>query len=382
MYSQDELTDLQKKYDNNAIFCKKCGKSIFYENTKYTQIKNGELRYIGTTYLTKKCINSKVYNLCVCENCMNSEFDDFKNVNKLRIYNTCNKYTEYAFNIPHDEILQTNKSKAITLKNCIKKYGEEEGKKVFETYCKKQADKNKFESKHLKYGWTKSEFDEFNKSRAVTLNNLIKKYGEVEGKRRFDVYCNKQKETKSKEYVIEKYGEDYWKRLCKEKGLSLSTFERVYGEEGKQRYEDYLNKRKKYSSNISTKYFTNLINTYPEVFNKLKTYFGNDNEFGFFDDLSSNYYFIDFCIPELKIAIEFNGNYFHANPSMYDENYNNFWHTNCTAKEIWERDKTKNTAIENKGFKLFVVWENDINNKEIENNIINEIKNRLNGIYF
>ena len=29
MYSQDELTDLQKKYDNNAIFCKKCGKSIF-----------------------------------------------------------------------------------------------------------------------------------------------------------------------------------------------------------------------------------------------------------------------------------------------------------------------------------------------------------------
>lgn len=381
MCSQTELTMLQKKYDDDAVFCKCCGESVFYKNTKYHTNKEKLLYDGGTTYRTKKTVNNKTYNLCVCENCMEKQFEDFVDKNKLRIYNTCNKYTEYAFDIPHDEIIKTNKSKAITLENCILKYGEEKGKDIFLSYCNKQSNKNTFESKHKKYGWTKEQFDSFNKSRAVTLDNLVKKYGEIEGKNKFEAYCNKQRKTKSKEYVIEKYGEEYWKNLCKEKGLTLNTFERVYGKQGKQKYEEYLNKRKKYTSNISIKYFNSLLENNSEIFNNLTIYYGNKNEFGFFDELTNNYYFIDFCIPELKIAIEFNGNYFHANPMYYNDNYSNFWHTKQTAKDIWKNDEIKYNAIENKGFKLFVVWEDDINNKKLENTIINEIKNRKNGIY-
>ena len=35
-------------------FVKNVENLFFYENTKYTQIKNGELRYVGTTYLKYK----------------------------------------------------------------------------------------------------------------------------------------------------------------------------------------------------------------------------------------------------------------------------------------------------------------------------------------
>ena len=62
-----------------------------------------------------------------------------------------------------------------------------------EWFCKismfYKAKKNTFEYKKEKFGWSPEDFKEFNKSRAVTKENLIKKHGEEKGLEIFNNYC-------------------------------------------------------------------------------------------------------------------------------------------------------------------------------------------------
>ena len=69
-------------------------------------------------------------------------------------------------------------------------------------------------------------------------------------------------------------------------------------------------------------------------------------------------YFADIFIPELNVIVEFMGNYWHCNPTMYEENY---WHKKkgLCAKEIWEADKTRKEMLETFGYNVFPVWESD-----------------------
>ncbi len=66
---------------------------------------------------------------------------------------------------------QYNKKSASTLKNMVIKYGEIEGIKRWNIYREKQAISNSFEYKRDKYGWTREQFDEFNKSRGSIGEN-------------------------------------------------------------------------------------------------------------------------------------------------------------------------------------------------------------------
>ena len=56
--------------------------------------------------------------------------------------------------------------------------------------------------------------------------------------------------------------------------------------------------------------------------------------------------------------IEFNGDYWHCNPSKYDEDH---YHTlkKMTAKEIWKKDEEKNNIAISQGFQVLIVWEKD-----------------------
>lgn len=74
---------------------------------------------------------------------------------------------------------------------------------------------------------------------------------------------------------------------------------------------------------------------------------------------------LDVYFPDLKIAIEFNGDYWHANPKIYEKD-EIVGKDHNTAKEIWERDFIKQQICEYFGIKLFVVWEYEwINNRKI-----------------
>jgi G:T-mismatch repair DNA endonuclease (very short patch repair protein) len=82
----------------------------------------------------------------------------------------------------------------------------------------------------------------------------------------------------------------------------------------------------------------------------------------------------DLFIKDKNTLIEYNGDYWHCNPSIYKSDYLNK-KKNLYAHEIWAHDKKKLELAEKKGYKLFIIWEKDFMfNKENE---INKIINNL-----
>jgi G:T-mismatch repair DNA endonuclease (very short patch repair protein) len=106
-------------------------------------------------------------------------------------------------------------------------------------------------------------------------------------------------------------------------------------------------------------------------------YFGLGNEF--VSRASQRVYQYDYVDTYLKICVEFNGDYWHANPIKYEEtqliSYPN--KTLKTAKSVWEEDEKKLKHIEDRGFRTYVVWERDyVSDKESTvNNLYERIIN-------
>lgn len=75
-------------------------------------------------------------------------------------------------------------------------------------------------------------------------------------------------------------------------------------------------------------------------------------------DKLGNHYAYDLTINH-KI-IEFNGDYWHMNPQLYDSNaYNKT--KQMSAYEIWEHDKQKIQCAESHNYSVLVIWESDYN---------------------
>lgn len=81
------------------------------------------------------------------------------------------------------------------------------------------------------------------------------------------------------------------------------------------------------------------------------------------DPVIDRHYAYDFTYGN-KI-IEFNGDYWHANPDIYDSNFFNI-RKNMTAEEIWLYDKQKLQCAHKNGYKIHIVWENNWNNNNEE----------------
>lgn len=81
-----------------------------------------------------------------------------------------------------------------TLENMINRYGEDEGRKRWENYKKKQSYSNSFEYKKKKHGWSYEEFQEFNKSRG----NSGEDNGNY-GRGYYQVWCEKYGKEKADE---------------------------------------------------------------------------------------------------------------------------------------------------------------------------------------
>lgn len=74
---------------------------------------------------------------------------------------------------------------------------------------------------------------------------------------------------------------------------------------------------------------------------------------------------VDGYIEEKAFAIEFQGNYYHANPEIYDENYVfNMWGKTFIAKEVWDKDKKRKEELESSyHIKVFYIWEKEYDEK-------------------
>lgn len=218
----------------------------------------------------------------------------------------------------------------------------------------------------------------------VTERNLIRKYGVEEGTRRFESYRQKQAYTNTLEYNIKKYGEEEGRKryanIISSLKQILPNFIKRYGEEeGEKKYFEYIRKSNLgFHSKIASEMFENIENDLH--LNDVTMYYApKPKEFGKYDKLHEKYHMYDFVIPELKLCIEFNGDRWHGNPSLYSEcDKPSPRNKNITAKEMWAADKIKNDNIINEGFDLIIVWESDyINNKpETVRNLINTIKEK------
>jgi len=339
--------------------CRICNGPIYYYDSIFRINKDKKLYVDKKSYLTKKIIENKEYYLSVCEECLTKKYPEYQTLNKGRVFNRICDITNFAFNIP-EKITEEWKKKnySITLENFIKKYGEEKGKLKWENYLLKQSKSNTLEYKKEKYGWDKNKFDEYNKSRSVTLKNCVLRHGEEDGLKIWENYIEKQKLTKSKEYYVDKYGLDEWLKLCKSKKISLTNFKEKYGElEGEQKYIQKVS-RCYPPSKVSQDLFEGI-----DVFleKKYRTYYYNKDGIEFGKLLSNGrYVFLDFYIKELKLNIEYNGDIWHANPKIYKKDDKPIPFNDKTSEDIWKSDKEKINLLERDfGIKTIVIWESD-----------------------
>jgi hypothetical protein len=277
----------------------------------------------------------------------------------------------------------------ITLNKQILSYGEEEGNKKWNEYCKKQAYTNSFEYKNKKYGMNREEFNKYNKNRSVTLSNMIKRYGEEEGNKKWNEYCKKQAYAGCNlNYFIEKYGEEEgnkkWEIINESKKHNLENMIKRYGEkEGKKQYKKYIMNNLTGYSKISQELFWNLYNQINNDDNT-KIYFQElNNEFGKYDKDLKSYKKYDFVYIKgnIKFCIEYNGDHYHGNPNLYKPNdfLKGRGQKKIKAIDKWKEDDKKIKLLKKSGFDVIIIWDSDFTqNKE---KTIEKIKGFINEKY-
>ena len=170
-----------------------------------------------------------------------------------------------------------------------------------------------------------------------------KSFEEIHGPGSLSKHKLRMKGMWSKDWFIEKYGEEEGIRKyqvrCKK--ISRNSHFRIYNKKNRENY-----------SNISQDLFWS-------IYNQLNlrdrpVYFASLNHE--FSCHSSQLY--DFVLDDVHKVIEFNGDYWHGNPTIYSpDDVPNI--SGLTATELWAKDKEKNLIAENNGYKVLTIWEKD-----------------------
>jgi ribonucleotide reductase alpha subunit len=281
----------------------------------------------------------------------------------IRKYGYNNIFTE-KFNNWKQSISKTRKkNKSGSLDYFIKKYGQENGTKQFDSYVKKVV---------------------------RTQENFINQYGEVDGEKRFKIFIEKSKQTEEK--FIEKYGEEDGKNLYKEYVIRKTKNTPFFLDYWINLFDGNIEKAKKEYINFQTKDLEFFINKYGNVeglkrynqrckkvrqwtvtrpfFNYSKVSQDLFNELLKFNFINkTNVFFaehngeknIEYLRPDFVYKnkiIEFFGDYYHCNPTIYNENFLNTKVNKC-AKEIWEDDTKRINLYLKKGYDVLIIWEKD-----------------------
>jgi len=167
----------------------------------------------------------------------------------------------------------------------------------------------------------------------TTQQTLQRKYG----KNITNIFQVESIKEKSKKTMVEKYGVShtvYMKDYKKNHG----TLSRAH-----KKLSNYL-------SSISIKH----INENPgQMF------------FKFNKELNKNYCpRPDIILPDQKIIIEINGDYYHANPKKYKKtDIIHKWVGDIEAEKIWQFDKIRKKHLESFGYEVIIFWNNNLYTK-------------------
>lgn len=257
-------------------------------------------------------------------------------------------------------------SLGFTKQKSIELYGKIEGLKKWDSYRKKQAETNTFKYKNEKYGMSEHEFKQYNLNRAVTVDNMINRYGEELGIKKWKEYCKLQSYVgTSLGYFIDKYGDDIGKleydRVCKDKAITLENMIRVHGvTEGHRRYNSWMQDRPNNYSKVSELLFDDIYKNYKDN-NVYYPAIREGKEYCVYNTEKGVVYFYDYVDLSLRKCIEFNGDIFHGNPLLYGPmDTPNFRNRTQTCSDMWKYDAEKITWLKkSRGIETLVVWEKD-----------------------
>ncbi len=140
-----------------------------------------------------------------------------------------------------------------------------------------------------------------------TLKKCIEKHGEIEGKK---VWQQRQEKWQN---TLKSKPQEEIDRINKLKRVNLESFIRKYGDEiGSIKYEQYRNNLCKTYSKIATRLFNEVIEKFQLPTNEVLL---NQNEFYITCNTRERNFFYDFKFNN-KI-IEFHGDFWHMNPNIY-----------------------------------------------------------------
>ena len=276
------------------------------------------------------------------------------------------EYFKLLFDITDNE-LQVERSKFDTasLESFIRRHGEEQGKLKYEEYRQRQAYTCSKEYMINEKGMTEDDWKNYNLSRACTKENFIKRYGKDLGELKWKQYCDNEAYAGcALEYFVDHYGKDIGRAkyldLCARKALVLENFINKYGVElGKEKFNALKNKS---YSDISQALFIKIDYQLGEFSKDSKYATKNAEEVInlFFEDGTCKT-----CRPDYKLntkIIEFNGDFWHANPLYYKSGEIIYTNGKHLVDDIWNADKIRKDALERLGYKVMVVWERDYYN--------------------
>lgn len=89
--------------------------------------------------------------------------------------------------------------------------------------------------------------------------------------------------------------------------------------------------------------------------------------------IDNKYFFPDIIIEDIKLIIEYFGDYWHANPYRYNSKD---IINNCIAQDIWNKDSERLGIFEKAGYHVYVIWESDF--KKFKNEIFKELDHMIN----
>lgn len=344
---------------------------------------------INNTAMQSKKTLTKVNELdsntfVVCLEC-NTKHPQITHTHLKKAHGITLKEYKFKYGLATDNLycLNVRQLRKVTLENMIKKYGEREGINKWNLYKQKQSYSNSFEYKQQKYGWTKEQFDDYNNNRASTKSNFIKRHGKEEGLIRWKEYRKRQSYAGvTEEYFVEKYGFEEgilkFKQSCASKANTIDSFIQRYGEIiGKEKWERLADTRSKYvrQSSLANNLFNEILNNLPQEIHS-SVFFDSKHSEYFFAKRGYKTMFVDFYVASSRKVIEFAGDYWHRNPEVYKPDF--YVHqAKSSAKDLYQKTIERNLVLETiHSCEVLLVWENEY--KKNKEEILHKCLNFLN----
>jgi len=190
--------------------------------------------------------------------------------------------------------------------------------------------------KNNNFAWN-TPTEEENKQRVEKQTNSIKKFWRSEENKEYTDKLKNENKLKYREY-LDNLSEDELKELNRRKT-------KWWGELTDEQKSAIFRKRAKSTSKLESKISDILISL----------------NISFTTQKYINKKIFDFHITKTKILIEVNGDYWHANPKLYEsKDLLSYPGGEIRAMEIWNNDLNKKIIAEDKGYNVIYIWESEI----------------------